>query len=336
MVEKRLVRLVGLLSMLLSVALILSGSLLGVVAYSTETVSVEEVVIERVARSSRYSITFHLRPNEIFGETLEYQGEGVPIYLSLLDRVTLNYSYSLSKGSATGVYEVVVKLAHPDGWAKDVFRERQEFSDKRVVRSVVTLSAQELLSTMQRLLAQIDAKVTAFDVVVATSVNGTVKAGPMVRRDSLQHSITISVDAVRGRVFVRGEPENVQAMEEKSRRVVPNTVFGVPVATLRQVAPPLLAAGAVTLSVGVFLYQRSSEEPGPVRLERKYSSVIVCGTDLPQPASAVKVVVKDLEELVKIARALEKPVVKVCGKSSGRVYFVVDEAAIYVAEYAEA
>lgn len=315
-----------------SIVLLVLAGVLGSYAFSRDPYIVEDVVVARADAVSEYGIAFLLSPNEIYGTVLAYEGKPVPVYLALAREVLLKHTFRLSYGTASGNYSLRVYVAHPDGWTKEIRSAADSFSARPTVSLSERLNVTELRSFVEGLSRQAGIRLASYSIVVVAKVDYSVALGPHVRRGSVEHRVDLEVDQTRGWIAVRGEPSQSRPVTVSTRVVTPVTLAGVPVESLRTVAPSMGVAGVALLFAYVVVFARSKETGPTVRLERKYRDLIVEGTRLPDLSSGDLVVLKDLEELVKVARLVERPVVKVSSNPGRVVYYIVDRRITYIVE----
>lgn len=313
-----------------SIVLVLLAGALGFYAYSQDPYLVEEVMVTRASAVSRYNITFNLEQNDIFGTRLSYNGS-LPIYLSLLQGAEIWHSFSISQGSATGSRTLSIYLAHPDGWAKTLLKISDTFSEKSSITLPIQLNISETLLLMESLVKQIGGRLTEYDIIISTVVEYTATIESETRSGSINHTVALNIDVARNRVAVKGNPREYEPHIVTVRRELPVTLFGLSIEGLRVATPILGIAGVALLSTYIVAFVRARESNSIAKLESRYRDIIVEGSKLPESPAGGVVALKSLEELVKVARILERPIVKVVFNSN-TVYYIVDRGTTYVVE----
>lgn len=312
-----------------SVALIVFAALVGIYAYSREPYITVDALAARSDITSTYGLVFNLRPNDVFGTKLVFRGGDVPIYLAPLEGATVSYSIRLSRGIFSGTYTIRVAVQHPDGWSKSLWEYNGNFSMASQVSKSLELNISEITYTMERLSGQIGIRLTTFDIVIASYSDYTVSLGAESRSESLEHSLTLTIDLIRNRVFVKGNTESSRTVEIRYTKTIPVYVLGLPLDLARTVTPIVGALGIGLLSVYIAIYMKEITEDVVARLEKKYRDIIVEGAKPPTLLGEV-IEIKDLEELAKVARVLEKPIIKIPMESGGIEYFIVDKNTAYM------
>lgn len=315
-----------------SVVLLALAAVLGFYSYSREPYVVEEVVLARADAVSDFNITFNLVPNDIYGTTLTYAGKSLPVYLAILRDIPINYTFKLSQGSASGSYSLRIKLVHPDGWTKELFMLSGQFSEESSISLSANLNVSEIQLFMENLTKRIGVKQSYYEVAVDAELGylATLEAG--TKGGSVTHTIILRVDLARGLVTVKGEPRISEAITITSRRTTSTKLAGIPLETMRTATPLMGVAGTALLFTYVVAQTKKLEEDEVLRFEKKYKDIIIEGERLPDLSSSDVVVLKSQEEVVKVARILEKPVVKVAKDPNKVIYYVLDRKTVYVVE----
>ncbi|MEM2055905.1 MAG: DUF5305 family protein [Sulfolobales archaeon] len=315
-----------------SVVLLVLAGVLGSYAFSREPYVVEEIVVARASAISEYSIVFNLKPNEIYGTSIAYGGKPIPIYLTLAQEAVVKHTFRLTYGIASGNYSLSIYVAHPDGWTKEIRKTREGFTEKSSVARLESLNITEIRLLMENLSKQVGIRLTSYDIVVVAEVSYSVTLASQVKKGSIEHSIKLEVDLSRGLITVRGESSQSKLETATTKVVTPVTLAGIHVEVLRTVSPVIGVVGLSLLSAYLVMSAKFKETSRVLRLERKYRDVIVEGSKLPDFSSNEIAVLKDLEELVKVARIVEKPVIKVTPNPDKIVYYIVDRRTVYIVE----
>ncbi|MEM2500018.1 MAG: DUF5305 family protein, partial [Sulfolobales archaeon] len=194
------------------------------------------------------------------------------------------------------------------------------------------LNMTEIRLLMESLSKQAGIRLTSYDIVVVAEVSYSVTLASQVKKGSIEHSIKLEVDLSRGLIMVRGESSQSKLETATTKVVTPVTLAGIHVEVLRTASPVIGVVGLSLLSAYLVMSAKFKETSRVLRLERKYRDVIVEGSKLPDFSSNEIAVLKDLEELVKVARIVEKPVIKVTPNPDKIVYYIVDRRTVYIVE----
>lgn len=320
--------------LLAAIGITLAGTVLGALAYSRDPYVVRYETAYRYVKRSEYSVLFHLKPNQIY-ESASLPAElASPIYLNLIDNVTISYSYRVEGAAeAAGEVRTVVLLKHPDGWAK-VYGERAE-GFGTAVSYELTIDLDEAVSYMSRLCREANMRLNAFNISITSHVKQKVRAGPALRDEALTHVVVMTVDVSKNRVSLAAPLRYVEPVEEKRATYVRQSLLGFDVEGLRVTSTVTALVGVISTAItsllrfGLHRTRRSSLED----FERKYRSLIVRAVDSP-PHSEKVVRVRGPDELVKVSKLLERPIVRYDGvrRDTGAVYMVIDKDVAYLLE----
>ena len=316
--------------LVVSLILIGLGLCLGVISLTSEPYSFREVLLYSLTETSRYSIEAYTIPNDIYEDIAVPLSPEKTVYLHLVREILVNHTYEISKGSFSGIYNVTVELVHPDGWSKKYSNFSIPLSRESRVEKSIVLNISDIVSLMDKLCKQASVKLTDFDIVITSSVDPYIFIDSYTRDESpLTHTITICVSIARNRVEVRGDLSLTSVIEEKRSIREPLYVFGLTVEALRVIASSTTVSGVIGLIAYIVLYTRSRKLDIIRDFESKYSELIVESRKIIGRTSSTKIEVSSLEELVKTARLLEKPIVKITS-GNNCTYMVVDKDITYV------
>lgn len=322
------------LSLLLAIAsmiLIGVGAFIALGAFTREPYIVNERTLYKITRMSDLNLTFLLEPNEIYEKNVIQPNESLPIYLSLVRLLIVNYTYALSQGSASGGIMISVLLIHPDGWAKRYY-EIPINIDSRSASRVFQLNISSITGLMMNLSRQVMAKQDMFIIRIVASGNTTISYQQYVRKDLLSHSLELKVLVGYNKIEFSGNQSIQSVFEEKGRSVEVARLMGMSVETARSISLALTSGGAVLLMFSIILRSaaRRPERPEEI-LESRYSQAIVEVNSPKGYGSIYKniVYIERPEELVKLSRILEKPILKECYGARRCEYYIADRDIVY-------
>ena len=317
----------------LLIASLIMVSLAGVIGYATFTRKpyvVKEYTLFSVRRRSEYSLKFLLAPNEVFGEELSYDPK-IPIYLSIVKFIHINYSLDYENATASGNLNITINVVHPDGWSKTYLLTSKSFNNTSHIIGELKLNLSRLQMFMNNLTSELGLKPSLFDVIVDTSVKSRLKVGSRVVIDPFTHSITLTIDTRNNRVTVKGNLSKSDIISRKISKTEEVNIVGFKVNTLRLVSIILAIVGISSLTISTFMLMRLRSFSIVEKFERKYSDILVTTDSMPKGSNVTKISLSSLEELAKLARLLERPILKLQPSNGGELqYFIVDRDVVYV------
>lgn len=311
------------------------GAMLGFYAYSREPYIEVEKPLYRYVRESAYSIQIALKPNRVYGtQTLQLEeGKTLPIYLNLVDNISISYSFSVENANTTGTLQLLVLLKHPHGWSVKYIELMDDFANK--ASQTLSIDLDEAIAYMEDLCREVGLKLTVFNISIVSFFSGKVRVGSVTRSDSFVHGVSLLADLSRNRIEFSGPLSQKAPVEEKRTVYIQQTIFGIGVDMLRIASPIITSVGAVATAVLAIVRLRISPRDPVKDFESKYRALIVSASHV-QGAGNRVVKVSSPEEIVKTSRLLEKPIIKhveAGGGNPGKVaYMVIDRDATYVYE----
>jgi len=317
----------------LLIASLIMVSLAGVIGYAAFTKKpyiVKEYTLFSIKRRSEYSLKFLLTPNEVFGEELSYDPK-TPIYLSIVKFIHINYSLDYRNATASGNLNMTVNVVHPDGWSKTYLLISKSFNNTSRIIGELKLNLSRLLMFMNNLTSELGLKPTPFDVIVDTSVKSRLKVGSRVVMDPFTHSITLAIDTRNNKVVVKGNLSNSATISRKISKTKELNIVGFNINTLRLVSVILAVVGISLLTTSTFLLMRLRSFNTVEKFEKKYSDILVITDSIPKGSNVTKISLSNLKELAKLARLLERPILKLQPSNGDELqYFIVDRDVVYV------
>lgn len=326
----RLVERLATYALVAAVAVAVAGVLVGFLAYRVEPYVARQVTLYRYSRISTYDAYFTLKYYEIYGSDRLPVSTNLPVYLSLVEGISVSYSYRVEGATSSGLIRVEVLLKHPDGWFYRYLNLSEDFKEEFSTSYYIDVG--DVVRSMERLCAHIGLKPTSFTLQINTYFDHLTEVGTASRRDRGNHTLTFLVDVARNRVqLVGGSPRYSEPVEERATVYEKQYVLGLEVPTLRTASA--VTTSAATVAAGALVLLRLSKAgTRPLRsFERRYRDLVVEVESI-EGKNPVEVRVADPESLVKLARLEEAPILKVKGAEAPSKYVVVGKNATYYYE----
>ncbi|HWQ16618.1 MAG TPA: DUF5305 family protein [Sulfolobales archaeon] len=310
-----------------SIALIGIGAFMALGAFTREPYIVNEKTLYRITRVSELNLTFVLEPNEIYERDVIQPDGSIPIYLSLVRLLIVNYTYSLNQGTASGGMRINVLLIHPDGWVKRYY-EIPINIDSRAASREFNLNLSDIVELMTRLSKQVMAKQDMFTLRIAVSGDTTILYEQYQRRDPLSHIMDLTVLVGYNKIEISGNQSMRSTFEEKNRSIETARLMGMSVEDARSISLALTTGGVALTLVSIIVRSsaRKPERPEEI-LESRYSQAIVEVSSLNKHGGKHRniIYIEKPEELIKLSKILEKPVLKECYDAGRCDYYIVDQ-----------
>ncbi|MEM4485134.1 MAG: DUF5305 family protein [Sulfolobales archaeon] len=316
---------------LASIILIGVGVFIAFGAFAKEPYTVSERTLYRITRNSEFNLTFLLEPNEIYEENAIQLGGSTSVYLSLVRMLVVNYTYLVSQGSANGVINISVLLVHPEGWSKRYFETSIRVNGSSSASKLFQLNMSDVVDLMTRLSKQVKARYDTFTIRISATADMILSYQQYAREDMLSHSVDLNVLVGYNQIKFSGNQSMQNVFEEKKKIVEIVRLMGVDVDTARGISLLLASGGVALMLVSIYLRRsiKKPERPEEI-LESRYSQAIV---EISNPRGHVGrsiVYVEKPEELIKLSRLLERPVLKECYSDNMCEYYIVDRDIVYM------
>ncbi len=330
MPSRKLLRTLNTSLLIASLIIVSLAGVIGYAAFTKKPYIVKEYTLFSIKRRSEYSLKFLLIPNEVFGEELSYDLK-TPIYLSIVKFIHINYSLDYRNATASGNLNMTVKVVHPDGWSKTYLLISKSFNNTSHVIGELKLNLSRLLMFMNNLTSELGLKPTPFDVIVDTSVKSRLKVDSRVVMDPFTHPITLTIDTRNNKVIVKGNLSNSATISRKISKTKELNIIGFNINTLRLISIILAIVGISFLTTSTFMLMRLRSFNIVEKFEKKYSDILVTTDSIPKGSNVTKISLSNLEELAKLARLLERPILKLQPSNGDKLqYFIVDRDVVYV------
>lgn len=325
---------ISLYIMIASLVVIGIGAFIALGAFTREPYIVSERTIYRIDRVSDLNLTFLLEPNEIYETEILHprSDETIPIYLSLVRILVVNYTYTLSQGSASGNIKISVLLLHPDGWVKKYYEIPISIGSSSA-STAFQLNLSNITDLMARLSKQVMANQDMYTIRIAVSGDIDVSYQQYSKRDLLSHSIDLNVLVSRNKIELSGNQSLQNTFEERSKSIEVAKLMGMSVDTARSVSLAVTSGGLAIMLFSIILRStmKKPEKPEEI-LEKRYSQVIVEVSAQMTHGNKYKyaIYIDKPEELIKLSRILEKPVLKECYEVGRCEYYIADQDTAYI------
>ncbi len=304
----------GLYLALMSVSLMafILGVVIGIASFSREPLLEVKRTIELYSYASIFDVDYILRPNALFNESKVNSGSYKFMYISLVRYIEVNHTFvTVGAESVNGNASIVVSVAHPDGWAKEYKRFEVPLS-RGITSTAFTINLSDVLRFMDALTRDIGISYDNFRLVIEAFVVAEVSTNNRTDRLYVPHPIALNVKSSANRII---GPANLTIKDTETQSHVekrPVYMLGMGIEFARGISLLIVALSAVGI---VFGGLKARSPPSPLRAilksEAKYKALIVEASDSPVLSSSYYIVeLSSLDELAKVARLLERPILK--------------------------
>lgn len=313
-----------------SIILLVIGGTLGVISFTIEPYYTKEIAFYSYTKNSEMMIVLLLKPNKIYEKTVAILTPGNSTYLNLVEEVNVSHTYRVYGGVFVGNYNLTISLSHPDGWSKKYLSIVDKINSSTHTRSIL-INISEIITYMKNICKQISTKATQLSIVIEVKVTGYVETDHFNRGDQQLHKAVVHIDLLTNKIFVRGDLTQTARTDEKSYAQEVNYLLGFPITFIRTLSLVIASTGSIEFIVHILMYFRIKRNNVIKDFESRYHELIIESRNIAKVAKdSNSIYVSSLEELVKIAKILEKPITKVYGDNI--MYVVLDKGTRYVFE----
>ncbi|MGE5559616.1 MAG: DUF5305 family protein [Chloroflexota bacterium] len=312
----------------------LAGAGLAVLAFRTPLERERTEVGTAVSQHGRYSWTALLTPNHLY-DSRKVTGE-TTIFTNITKAVNMEFNYQVKAAGASGIsgtYAVDLTIRAGEAWSKrQTLLSPAKFAAKG---DTATLWAQYVLDipALSGLIADIERETgvgaSEYTLVIQPTVTASL-TGAGIGDQSFAAPLELVWSADRRQIIM---PAQREFYSETSMPVVTRVPATLALSTLTlPVRPVRIWSLAVTdcallLAVWLGVLARRAGRDTTIadqRLRRANARLFIEGkTDLPPALPTIEV--RDLTQLIKVARETAKPVVH-----AGSVHYVVDSGIVYL------
>jgi hypothetical protein len=299
------------------VFLLALGAIFAVQSYLQPTELVRNEVEYVFTISSAYDGYVSLVPNPVFGDRTPLKS--LPVYLAVARNITVGHRLSFSGGQFSGSVRYDVYLAHPDGW-------RLPYMTNATVPVEINITA--AAAAIDSVAKVLGVSASDFSIVVVASASGEMTRGPYRRPVELVHPISISISRGRNKIELSGNLTASQTYNSTRQVRTPLYLLGRPVEEIRTASVATALAGLALTAASTAASSRRKRPEESVDERLSPFTVEVLEAEIP---AAVMLQVPSPDALAKLAKMLERPIIK--QKLRDRVrYMVLDRGTIYYYE----
>ncbi|MEM4652929.1 MAG: DUF5305 family protein [Candidatus Nezhaarchaeales archaeon] len=296
------------------------------------------VSIASYVHRAMYDYVAELKPNIIYNKTVLRPGEGV-LYTTLTNKINVSFIYTFSSNPPPEAVNVAMrgltaKIESPDKWTKVL--QKEELIELLNLRGSVNFTLEVDCLLLKQIVNAIDKELgvysSSYNLLIAPEVlvNARIAGRSVSEVYTPQLTVTFKASADRGGYISLEGLEQTQSREikdviEVSHPEVENQRI------LSYVATTLATVGlATSMLIHYRVKRHEKKELVDVKLSRvmrEHRDVMVEALTS-SPEVHVTIEVRSLEDLVKVAEILAKPILKAI-EDEKQVFYVVDGSIKY-------
>jgi len=310
-------------------------------AYQIPETEMQIIPIWEYQHLGVYDYTAQLKPNLIYNKTTLKPGEG-PIYLRITESINFSstYTFQSNKQANANITYSVSEYVQSTTWTKQLNTTKETTINGIGTNIEIPIDKIPSISvnTIQSLAAQLDQEIGVY----SSEYNATVTIKIQTTAETTEGTINEQFNPTLTLTFKRGTGEgdiiNIQGLENTKNGAMTqeNTIHNDWVINQRYASYGLAAVALVGLVTTVWAYTKAK----PTKLEKPekyleeiiepYEDIIAEVTQEPTyKAPLTTMPMKSMEDLVKIADNLAKPILHIEKVGNNHVFHVIDETTRY-------
>lgn len=325
--------------MQVSILVLVSSIFILIYAYQLPLERIQETVLYEYISKGIFDNAIILHPNILYEDNVLKNPDKV--FLKLADKIIVGIIYTFSSkpfaDQVNNILDVDVSLSHPQLWSRKINYTIIE-SKETVIKHIIELDIAQVISLAKNISQVIDVPSNKYTVAINCNAKTTFNIAGEVRVVNFPFSLQINID-LAGKVIEFSQREFTNSGVQKNNEVVESTIrignINIEIRSLRQISLILLATSSaftiIVLGVNISNFYMGRGK-NLMRSIRKYRSLIIESDEIAESKPDRIIRVKTLDELVKVADYIVKPIVhlKISNKD---MFFVLDGDVKYIYEY---
>ena len=286
-----------------------------------------------------YNYTAQLKPNLIYNKTVLKPGEG-PIYLRITDSINFSFTYifqSSQQADANITYRLSEYL-QSFKWTKQLYATTETTINAKGTSIEIPVNSIPPISVdnIQSIAAKLDQEIGVY----SSEYNATITIEIRIKAQSTEGTINEQINPTLTLTFKRGTSEgdviHIHGLENTETGVVTheNVIRNDWVINQRYASYGLTAAALVGLALSIWAYMKT-KPPQLKKITLKdiiepYEDIIAEVIQKPNYKTPLTIIqMKSMEDLVKVADSLAKPILHLKKEGNKHVFYVIDETTKY-------
>ncbi len=319
------------------IALIIITIPITILSHAKPAIIRVEQTRNHVLYTVRYDYLARVTPSIIYGYK-DVVGTGYPLYMPLVRDITFNLTINVKSKYGieriNGKADVVVKLGEENGWNITL-----DNTSATINSSHTTIPIEINMTRIKSILNSVKEELNIPTGNYYVAIEPRIKIETWSKSQAhvskiLQPTLTLKIGSSRGKILIDElayKDEYVDKYEEQSIQYISLLGLTVPVLTLRYISY-ILVVTSIGAAIAYTLIFRGKRELNVAEVLSKYGSYILKAKDVKLGTQIIKL--KDFEELLRLSRILNKPIMYVEANNNHR-FLVIDYNTVYVYEYSQ-
>jgi len=334
---------INVLLVFFAILTLISGS----IVYYTHQIPIEKrsvVSLYAYRNYGKFNYTVALKPNKVYNKTTLRPGEG-PIFTKITDTINANFTHTFQGDNPANltIHYSISEYVETQIWKKQIVKLREKAinttgtSTDLDISNIPPINISSVANLANEIRQETGAAV-AYNVTVAIQMNIKANTTEGAINESFTPKLTISFTSsyTAGDVISIQGTEHSKIGEISSIQIIPQPWVN----TQRYVSYALSTVSFPGLLVMIWAFTKS-RPPKPTRSEAQIEEIIEPFKEiisetaekpqfeehLPMPITAISM--RSLEDLVKVADILVKPIIHTRKPPKTHIFYVIDETTRY-------
>lgn len=319
------------------------------VTYHTHSIPLEQkrvTLLYTYTNHGEYSYIANLKPNTIYeNKTTLEPGEG-PVYRRITNTIGVNFTYTFGGSLPTNLtiqYNLTEYVEIPK-WTKTIYELPQKTITANGTETTLTITSMPLINVtsvydlVREVQDETGLSVAAYSVIIKIEMQIQAETNEHIINESFTPTLTMTFEVSRE----EGDIISISGLDHtKSDQITETeTIYYSWVKSYRYVSYGLLIIAFSCLTATTWTYMRA-RPPKPLKPEKlledliePYKEIIAEATqepsvEKPQQRLGTMIVVETLDDLLKIAEMLSKPILHTYIPPENHTFWVLDETTRY-------
>ena len=293
----------------------------------------KKVVLYKIRHNILFDYIVSLRPNILYNVTVIKPGETVYLKLAKLINVTEIYRiYSDRDIKVEGTHTCSVLLEAPDEWKKELYKCSSTNFRSNNLNVKYTFNVSKILSYIDLIRKETGISSSEYVLTIKPKINVKYHVGNYEKQETLTPYFSIVFDVQAGKLrFKQSNSTHISDKVETVAKTNYVNIFGLMIEVIKLKTLLYFTLILVTTSFiinWIMVIRRKERKDIISMINAKYKDLVIEAKDLKINVKNI-VDVRNIEDLVKIASNLGKPILHTVLEERRHVYHVVSEDVLY-------
>ncbi len=317
------------------VALIIATIPIIILSHARPAVVETELTRNQVSYTVKYHYLARVTPSIIYSYK-DIVDTSYPLYTPLVKNITFNLTIDVKSkygiARVNGKANIVVRLGEEKGWNISLSNISVTINESHTTVPI-EINMSRIKNILNSVREELNIPAGNYYIAIEPRIKlETWSKNQAYASKTLEPTLMLKIGSGRGKILIDGltyKDEYIDKYKKQDIQYISLLGLTIPVLTLRYISY-ILVVTSIGMALAHTLIFRDKKEFDVSSVLSKYGSYIVEASNVKLGTQIIKL--KDFEELLRLSRVLNKPIVYV--KANGNYKFlVVDYNIVYVYEY---